>query len=168
MSKHSEHSSFREKLIEHLFISEMLKLSWLKDDCQLEVMKPEVDNAGCDVVLEDNNIIRHIQLKASKFGAKTPSQKVNVRLANKPSGCIVWIEFDEHTLELCSFYFFGSEAGKPLTGLENARVAKHTKGNAEGVKAERPNIRKINKGQFTKYDSIEALYDILFVPETFN
>ena len=49
MSKHFEHSSFREKLIEHLFIGEMLKLSWLKDDCQLEVMKPEVDNAGCDV-----------------------------------------------------------------------------------------------------------------------
>ncbi len=69
----------------------MLKLSWLKDDCQLEVMKPEVDNAGCDVVLEDNNIIRHIQLKTSKFGGKTSGQKVNVRLANKPSGCIVWI-----------------------------------------------------------------------------
>lgn len=71
MSKHFKHSSFREKLIEHLFISEMLKLSWKKGDCQLEVMKPEVDNAGCDVVLENNNIIRHIQLKASKLGGKT-------------------------------------------------------------------------------------------------
>ena len=58
MSKHYEHSSFREKLIEHLFIGEMLKLSWLKDDCQLEVMKLEVDNAGCDIVLEENNVFR--------------------------------------------------------------------------------------------------------------
>ena len=165
MSKHFEHSSFREKLIEHLFIGEMLKLSWLKDDCQLEVMKPEVDNAGCDVVLEENNIIRHIQLKTSKLGAKKSGQNVNVRLATKPSGCVVWIEFNENTLDLCSFYFFGSEAGQPLLGLENARIAKHTKGNAEGVKAERPNIRTINKGQFTKYDSIEALYDVLFIPE---
>ena len=165
MSKHFEHSSFREKLIEHLFIGEMLKLSWLKDDCQLEVMKPEVDNAGCDVVLEDNNIIRHIQLKTSKFGAKKSGQNVNSRLSNKPSGCIVWIEFEENTLELCSFYFFGSEAGQPLPGLENARIAKHTKGNAEGVKAERPNIRTISKGKFIKYDSIEALYDVLFIPK---
>ena len=36
MSKHYEHSSFREKLIEHLFIGEMLKLSWQKDDCQAD------------------------------------------------------------------------------------------------------------------------------------
>lgn len=165
MSKHSEHSSFREKLIEHLFIGEMLKLSWLKDDCQLEVMKPEVDNAGCDVVLEDNNIIRHIQLKTSKLGAKTSGQKVNVRLANKPSGCIVWILFDEDTLELKSFYFFGAVAGKPLTGLENAKVAKHTKANANGLKAGRSNIRTINKGQFTRYNDIETLYNVLFFPQ---
>ncbi len=165
MSKHFEHSSFREKLIEHLFISEMLKLSWLKDTCQLEVMKPEVDNAGCDVVLEDNNIIRHIQLKASKIGGKTSRQNINTRLAAKPSGCVVWIVFDEDTLELCSFYFFGAGAGKPLTGLEDARIAKHTKGNASGLKAERPNIRTINKGQFDCYDSIEDLYDVLFTPK---
>ncbi|WP_198333159.1 hypothetical protein [Psychrobacter aquimaris] len=53
MSKHYEQSSFWEKLIEHLFIGEMLKLSWLKDDCQLEVMKPEVDNSGCNVFFEE-------------------------------------------------------------------------------------------------------------------
>ena len=162
MNKHFEHSSFREKLIEHLFISEMLKLSWLKGDCQLEVMKPEVDNAGCDVVLENNNIIRHIQLKASKLGGKTSRQNINNRLATKPSGCIVWIIFNEDTLELCSFYFFGAEAGKPLARLENVKIAKHTKGNASGFKAERPNIRTLNKGQFIRYDSIEALYNVLF------
>ena len=162
MSQHFEQSSFREKLIEHLFISEMLKLSWLKGNCQLEVLKPEVDNAGCDIVLENNNIIRHIQLKASKLGGKTPSQKVNIRLASKPSGCVVWIVFDENTLELCSFYFFGAEAGMPLAGLEDAKIAKHTKANAQGLKAERPNIRTVNKGQFIRYESIEALYNVLF------
>ncbi len=162
MSKHFEHSSFREKLIEHLFIGEMLKLSWLKDDCLLEVMRPEVDNAGCDVVLELNNVIRHIQLKASKLGGKTSRQNINTRLATKPSGCVIWIVFDEDTLELCSFYFYGSEAGKPLNDLGNVRVAKHTKGNAEGIKAERPNIRSLNKGQFDRYESIDALYNVLF------
>jgi hypothetical protein len=28
MNKHTEHSSFREKLVEHLFVGELLKLSW--------------------------------------------------------------------------------------------------------------------------------------------
>ena len=48
MNKHSEQSSYREKLIEHLFIGELLKLSWTNGDCQLEVGKPEVDNSGYD------------------------------------------------------------------------------------------------------------------------
>jgi len=61
MNRHSEHSSYREKLIEHLFIGELLKLSWQKGDCQLEVSKPEFDNSGYDVVAESNGIIRHIR-----------------------------------------------------------------------------------------------------------
>lgn len=162
MSKHSEHSSFREKLLEHIFVSEMLKLSWLKGDCQLEVMKPEVDNAGCDIVLEQNNIIRHIQLKASFTDSKTPSQKVHIKLANKPSGCVIWMVFDENTLKFEYFNFFGAPAGQPLPSLEGCSVAKHNKGNTLGEKTERPNIRVLNKGQFVRYDSLEALYQVLF------
>ena len=70
MSKHSEHSSYREKLIEHLFIGELLKSSWQNGDCQLEVGKPEVDNSGYDVIIEANRIVRHVQLKASYIGEK--------------------------------------------------------------------------------------------------
>jgi len=62
---HSEHSSFREKLIEHLFIGELLKLSWMGFGCTLEVASPEVDNGGYDLIVEDNGVVRHIQLKAS-------------------------------------------------------------------------------------------------------
>jgi len=51
MSKHTEHSSYREKLIEHLLISELLKISWRNGDCELEVSKPEVDNYGYDVIV---------------------------------------------------------------------------------------------------------------------
>lgn len=167
MSKHSEHSSFREKLIEHLFVGEMLKLSWKHGNCQLEVLKPEVDNSGYDVVIEDNNIIRHIQLKASYKGAKTSTQKIHTQLAQKPSGCMVWIVFDENSLELCSFYYFGAKAGKPLPSLENAKIAKHTRANSKGEKAERANIRNLNKGQFTHYDNLDDLYNVLFVPNSY-
>jgi hypothetical protein len=51
-TQHFENSSYREKLIEHLFVSELLKLSWLHHDCSLEVAKPEVDNAGYDLIPE--------------------------------------------------------------------------------------------------------------------
>ena len=162
MSKHSEHSSYREKLIEHLFVGELLKLSWINGDCQLEVAKPEVDNSGYDVIAEANRVVRHIQLKTSYIGGKTSRQKVHVKLAEKPSGCVVWIYFNEDTLELGPFYFFGGKPGEPLPGIEGAKVARHTKGDQVGYKAERPNIRELNKGVFTCFESVEALYSVLF------
>lgn len=161
-SKHTEHSSYREKLIEHLFIGELLKISWKKDNCQLEVAKPEVDNAGYDLILEANQIVRHVQLKASYVGGKTTRQKVHVKLGDKPSGCVVWVCFNEDTLDLDHFYFFGSKAGEPLPSLENTKVAKHTKGDKDGRKAERPNIRELNKGSFTRHNKPEDIYQALF------
>ena len=80
MSKHSKHSSYREKLIEHLFVGELLKLSWTTGDCELEVGKPEVDNSGYDVILEANRIIRHVQLKASFISGRTSRQKIHLKL----------------------------------------------------------------------------------------
>ena len=50
MSEHSLHSSYREKLIEHLLIGELLKFSWLSKDSTLEIAKPEVDNSGSDII----------------------------------------------------------------------------------------------------------------------
>src|SRR6056297_544397 len=100
IERHFLHSSFREKLIEHLLISELLKHSWVRGDFCLEVSKPEVDNQGYDIVAEANGIIRHIQLKAAYLGSKTAKQKLHVALAGKPSGCVVWVYFDQDTLEL--------------------------------------------------------------------
>jgi hypothetical protein len=161
MSKHTVHSSYREKLIEHLFVGELLKISWLRD-CQLEIAKPEVDNSGYDIIIEDNSVVRHVQLKASFLGGKTSRQKIHMKLCGKPSGCVVWIYFDENTLELGPFYFLGGKPGEPLPNIDNAKVARHTKGDLDGYKAERPNIRELNKGSFTKIDTVQEVYNALF------
>jgi len=162
MSKHSEQSSYRENLIEHLFVGELLKLSWINGDCELEVAKPEVDNSGYDIIAETDSVIRHIQLKASYIGSKTAQQKVHIQLANKPSGCVVWIYFNKDTVELGPFYFFGGKPGEPLPDLLSTKVARHTRGNQDGYKAKRPNIRVLNKGMFTRIESINELYNALF------
>jgi hypothetical protein len=158
MDQHYLHSSFREKLIEHLLIGELLKISWSKGDCSLEVAKPEVDNQGYDILAEENGVIRHIQLKAAHTNARTPSQKIHTALGSKPSGCVVWVYFDEHTLALGPFLFYGGAAGEPLPDLSQLKVAKHTKANAEGHKAERPAIRVVPKGKFVSLKTVEELY----------
>lgn len=162
MEQHYLKSSYREKLIEHLFIGELLKLSWASGACSLEISKPEVDNQGYDLIAEENGAIRHIQLKTAKSDAKASYQKVHIALSKKPSGCVIWIYFDEATMQLGPFLFFGGIAGKPLPDINDFKVAKHTKGNKDGVKAERPDLRQIPKSKFAVYSNIEALYSVLF------
>lgn len=162
MTQHTERSSYREKLVEHLFVGELLKLSWLHHACSLEIAKPEVDNSGYDLIAETNGRIRHIQLKTSIVGGRTASQKVHLALAGKPSGCVVWIYFTEDSLHIGPFLFFGANAGSPLPSLAGRKIARHTKGNSEGVKAERPNLRVLPKGSFTRIESIAGIYSRLF------
>jgi len=162
MEQHFLHSSYREKLIEHLFVGELLKHAWLERNCSLEVSSPEVDNRGYDLIAEENGIIRHIQLKASHIGARAAGQKVHTALAAKSSGCVVWIYFDQETLQLGPFLFYGGAPGDPLPDVTSLPVAKHTKANAEGIKAERPAIRNVRKGLFTKYETYKEIYEVLF------
>ncbi|WP_287408196.1 hypothetical protein [Oceanithermus sp.] len=160
--QHSLMSSFRERLIEHLFIGQLLTISWLFDNAQLEVARPEVDSQGYDIVLENQGVIRHVQIKSSKLGARTREQNVHVALANKPSGCVIWVYFDELTLSLGPYYVFGDDAGKPLPPIEHLPVARHTKGDAQGVKHERPRIRRVKRSLFHKVEEASGVYEWLF------
>lgn len=161
MNEHSEHSTYREKLLEHLLIGELLKISWCSGSYSLEVAKPEVDRAGYDVILEANRVTRHVQLKAAQSTAKTSRQNVHTQLETKPSGCVVVVVFNQN-LDLGPFLFFGADPGRRLPSLEMFKTAKHTKGNAQGVKAERPHIRQVPHSAFVKLNDTKALYQRLF------
>ena len=161
--QHFLNSSFREKLIEHLFVGELLKLAWQKAHCSMEIARPEVDNRGYDLIAESQGIARHIQLKASRLGAKAASQSVQHALVDKPSGCVLWIYFNEATLELGPFLFYGGAPGKPLPPIAGFKPAKHTKANAQGIKASKPGLAVVPRTKFSKLDSIQAVYDALFI-----
>lgn len=155
-------SVYRERLLEHLLIGELLKYSWLHARATLEVSQPSIDRSGHDVVLEAYGVTRHLQLKSSSHVAKTLAQKVHVGLASKPSGCVVWTRFDRFTIKLGPFLFFGADPGLPLPALDAFKTAKHTKGNKEGVKKDRPNLRVVRMSQFREIADIPALYVALF------
>lgn len=155
-------SVYREQLIEHLLIGYWLKYSWLHAGATLEVSQPSIDRSGHDVVLEANGVTRHLQLKSSSHAASTPAQNIHLGLASKPSGCVVWTRFDRATMKLGPFLFFGADPGLPLPSLNAFKVAKHTKGNKNGVKMERPNLRVVRMSQFRKIADIASLYVALF------
>src|SRR6059036_2080203 len=87
-SDHSLFSSYREMLLEHLFAGEVMRHVWLSGVKRLEILKPQVDDGGYDLVLEAGDIVRHVQLKATFRGSKVGRFSVNVALSRKPSGCV--------------------------------------------------------------------------------
>jgi hypothetical protein len=163
-NEHAEKSSLREKIIEHVFVGEVLKALWRRGIRNIEVLKPEVDAGGYDLVMDLQGITRHIQLKSSYTGASTKKQKVSLALAAKPSGCVVWIRFDPDTLKLGPFLWFGGKPGEPLPDISSFPVAKHTKANAQGIKLERPNLRVLSKSRFTVLNTMDDVLAVLFGP----
>ena len=154
-------SSYREAVLEHLFVGELLRTLWLQG-VHAEVLRPFVDDAGYDLVVDANRITRHIQLKSSFQHATTARQKVHQNLGLKPSGCIVWLRFNEATLCFHEYLWFGNPPGQPLPNLCGFDIAKQTKGNASGWKAPIPSMRVIPKGQFVRISNMNQLAETLF------
>lgn len=154
-------SSLREKIIEHTFIAGLLRVLWLSGKRDIEVLRTEVDRDGYDIVLHCNGILRHVQLKSSYREATTARVDARTALEGKPSGCILWILFDQRTLELGPYLWFGGKPGERLPALGD-KVARHSRPNAQGIKAERPGLRTISRGSFTKLKTMDELIAALF------
>lgn len=158
-------SSFYEQLVEHVFIAEVLQESWYRFGTIVEVLRSEVDASGYDIVFECGDVIRHVQLKASHEDSRSARQKVNVALARKPSGCVVWLirseDRETHRMGL-RYRFFGGSARERLPSLDEFPVGKHTKGDSTGEKKDRPAIRVVPKRAFVEAQNVTELVRKLF------
>lgn len=139
-----------------------MRYCWQNQLPHIEMLKSQVDNSGYDIVLEAKSIMRHIQLKASHVGSATARVNINRDLAFKPSGCVIWMFFDQDTLAFDHFLWFGKGPGEALGSLDDFSVGMHTRGNAQGVKGQRPNIRVLTKASFTRLDSVADVVLRLF------
>lgn len=159
----SEHSLYVEKALQHVFLSKLYQLVWADEGCPLlEVSTAEIDNRGYDVVLSLGGVTRHVQLKSNRLDGKRRSADINVGLAQKNSGCVVWYEYDPATLEIHHFLFFGGLPGKRLPDLTKFKVAKKSRGTAEGVKTDRRSVRLVPRSEFQTVGSLKELLVHLF------
>ena len=158
---HSRHSVLRERIVEHLFIGEALRILWTRDIFDAEILRSEFDAGGYDLVMCRGPIVRHVQLKVSLTDSSTSEVKASLRLLDKPSGGVLWLLVTAE-LKLQSFLWFGGEPGEPLPDITGLKTAQHTKGNADGIKLERENHRIIPRKRFVKLGSIDEVLDCLF------
>lgn len=162
-SPRHHHSSTLEKALEYKLLGELLAELLRRGILDAEVFRPDVDQAGWDVGLEVQAITRHTQLKSRVRGGKRDRLSLNVKLARKPSGCVIWFDYDPLTLALGPFRWFGNPPGQPLPALGN-KVARHTKGNKDGVKTLRLKHRVVRESAFDELPSIEEVVERLFGP----
>ena len=156
-------SAYREAIIEHLFLGALLPPYWKQHwPERIEVSRPRVDDAGYDLILEAKGVIRHVQLKASFETSKVARHDVHLRLAEKPSGCVVWVVFDSD-FRLGPFYWFGNSAGQPLPTISGFPYAKATRADSTGLKKDRTNLRRVPRSAFTRVDTLEQITSLLFV-----
>src|SRR3546814_8387644 len=160
-SRRSQHSTLREKVVEHLFLAELSKEMLLRAKTPFEVLRSEFDGHGYDIVVEAKGVLRHIQFKHSRADSKVRRQKVNVALTQKPGGCVIWSMVDRSTMGVGPFFWLGGKPGQALSNIGN-KVARHTKGDQTGHKAPREAIRIVNQGQFQRIESMAALAICLF------
>jgi hypothetical protein len=157
-------SSYREQLVEYLFLSELLQDAWLRRQQRIDVLRADVDGAGYDLVAECNGVVRHIQLKSTVAGGARRSQNIHTALASQRSGCVVWVVLQHgggHRLET-SFLTFGGAAGEPLGALDGFKAARHARANAEGVKSLRRAHRRVPMSAFVERPDVAAVSDWLF------
>jgi hypothetical protein len=156
-SGHTLQSSLRASIVEHLFVGELMALLWSRGIREIELLRAEVDCAGYDLVIGCRGIERHVQLKSRHSKAKTSRVDVHTGLCCKPSGCVLWITFDENERKIGPFFWFGGPPGRPIPDL-GERVASHTR----KPKSERKAIRVVKRSRFEKLTSIEEVAERLF------
>lgn len=162
MNQNTHNSSYREILIEHLFVGEIMRRLWLRNITQFEVLKPQVDDSGYDLVLEANGVVRHVQLKSSFDEATTRHVRASLKLLLKPSACVIWVRFNPATMKLGPFLWFGGPPGQPIPAIGDFKVARHTRANAKGIKKERPQQRAIPRARFESIPDFDGLVVKLF------
>ena len=160
---HFEHSTLRERIVEHVFIGDALRLLWKRGIVDVEVLRSVFDAHGYDLVMARGPVVRHIQFKT---GMKKPA-KVSVALAlgNKPCGCVIFIVVTS-ALEMGPFYWFGSKPGQTLPAIGEFRNPKRTTRNKAGERPLRQNHREIPIAHFRPLQQLDEVLEALFGPLT--
>ncbi len=63
IDKNIHHSTLRERIVEHIFVGDALRILWDKDITNVEVFRSEFDAHGYDLAMAQRDIVRHIQLR---------------------------------------------------------------------------------------------------------
>jgi hypothetical protein len=154
--QHSTSSTLRERVVEHVFVGEALRVLWRWSVVNVEVLRSEFDAHGYDLVIARRRVVRHIQFKTGT--SKRPGDvSVALALGGKPSGCVIWIRVTD-SLDMGPYFWFGGLPGSLLPTLDGYEIPLRATHNREGERPPRPNHRLVPGKAF---EEIKTLEDVL-------
>jgi len=160
VDRNSTHSTLRERIVEHAFVGDALRRLWQRGVVDVEVLRSEFDTHGYDLVLARGRVVRHIQFKTGT-SRKPGDVSVALSLADKPSGCVIWIQL-KAGLEMASFFWFGGAPGEPLPPIGEYVVPLRATHNKLGERPPRQNHRLIPAAKFRALASLDEVLEALF------
>ncbi|MDE2882222.1 MAG: hypothetical protein OYL41_00420 [Acidobacteriota bacterium] len=155
--EHSGRSNYRESLIEKQFLHRLLDALWPEEE--VEVLRPDVDLGGYDLVLEARGEVRHLQLKSALHKFKKKNRIVRGRLSSKPAGCVLGIVVDDD-LRPKHYRWFGAAPGERLADVTNYPVATRP-----GTNKPRLDAYEVPAECFRRLERIEQVIAALFGPK---
>lgn len=162
IAMHSLHSTLRERIVEHVFVGEALRTLWRRGITDVEVLRSEFDAHGYDLVMGRGPVVRHIQFKTG-VRAKPAPVSIGRALADKPSGCVIWISVTLG-LDLGPFWWFGGEPGEPLPDLSTFASPKRIGRRESGERPLRVNHSKVPASRFQRTELVSEVLEMLFGP----
>jgi hypothetical protein len=160
VSAHYEKSTLRERIVEHVFVGEALRTLWRYGVDDVELLRSEFDAHGYDLVLARGRVVRHIQFKTGTSKKPGPIS-VSLALADKPSGCVLWIRISRD-LEMKPFFWFGGRPGDPLPSIKGYEQPRRPMRNKDGERRPRKNHRLVPSEQFRRLETIGEVLRVLF------
>ena len=160
----NKHSVSFEQMLQHRFLADLTAEMWFGRGQLVDVLTSAVDAFGYDLVLQTRDVVRHVQLKTKRHGAKTADQNIGVQLSERPAGCVVvlqWRETSQPPWIDVEYRWFGSGPHQSLPPLGD-KMVRHTKGDSTGVKKLRPGLRSVRMSRFDEVHTMSELCDLLF------
>lgn len=151
-ARHAEYSALRERIVEHIFIGEAMRRLWQLGVLNVEILHGEFDSSGYDLVMCCGRVMRHVQFKVSLVDGARAQVTINQRLAQAPSGCVVWLGVSE-ALEVMEYRWFG---GDPAGHYRTSAIVRWGAIRAEMHKALKRNdrIREYSRKERSRFSAV--------------
>lgn len=157
-------SSHVENVLTHSLIAKIAQELWRRDPwLDLQVFKADVDDAGFDLVLGCNGIMRFIQIKQTHLQGNAVKYSMRLNFARLKSACAVVLVYNAADLEIDHCLFFGGAPGEPMPDIEgNPTSLLPGRRTADGKRKSRENYRDVPRREFQRLLHTSELVDRLF------